>query len=275
MADSLGLVRKQASGVFGGFTNMFYKEFVINWITQRGWIIQLLVWFALINGASIFMTFVLPLFTKIAPSLSNIMIFPSIAIPLLPFGAVFIIATSIADEIKSGTAEWIISKPLSREGFILSKFLGNYLGLVSFGIIINFFLGLLLVFIGTKTMPGTIGPVTEGAGLEFIPILKMIGLLMVHVLFYMALTTFTTAISTNLAFAGGIPLIFFVLQGLIETQITKIADWLPILLPNQLSKLINGSPLPTDLPFVPVVATIAWSIMFLIIAMFIFRNREF
>ena len=121
-----------------GFANLLRKENRDWWRTRRWWI-STIVWLLLINGIAYGM-----LWTPMPdPSAPNPMTAPTVMLPpeaavtgalgnlvimvglFTPIGAIIAMQGSIIDEKKSGTAAWIMSKPVSRTAFIVSKLLAN------------------------------------------------------------------------------------------------------------------------------------------------------
>jgi len=55
----------------------------------------------------------------------------------LPIVAIIIAQDAIIGERQSGTAAWVLSKPVSRPAFILSKLVAGAIGLLVTGIVIQ------------------------------------------------------------------------------------------------------------------------------------------
>ena len=110
-----------------GLGNMLKNE-LAGWWKTRMWWIQCLIWVGLIGlmfGAVLFGAPDPP------PSEEVTMLF-SIFTGLFPaVGVVIIMQGAVVGEKNSGTAAWVLSKPISRPAFILSKVAANSLGVLA------------------------------------------------------------------------------------------------------------------------------------------------
>lgn len=135
-----------------GFSNMLEKENGRWWRTER-WIIQLTAWIVLLDLTMAFLLYVRPYITGEAgsPGLvrSNVTmasgLFFSLAGIYLPFGIAIMTHDAIIREREMGTMAWVLSKPISRASFALSKVAANTIavmvlmvlvpGIVAYGLI--------------------------------------------------------------------------------------------------------------------------------------------
>ena len=114
-----------------GFDNQFRIE-LSRWFKGKRFVIHLLLWCGTTNGLIQLLWIQNPHVETYLP----IMLF-SMLVGLVPsIGIIILMQESIAGEIKSGTASWILSKPISRESYILAKWLGNSIGAIVTMIII-------------------------------------------------------------------------------------------------------------------------------------------
>jgi ABC-2 type transport system permease protein len=160
----------------------------------------------------------------------------------------------------------VLSKPVSRSALILSKLAGNALGIF----------GVMGVLLGAATY-GQIG-LTTGVLLPVLPFAGMLGLLFLYQLFYLTLTIMLGTLFNNRGAVLGIPLVL-----IFGYQIMLgIAPWLGAIMPWNLVTTLaypalalaiaQGNPLPT---VIPLLATLAWCILFTLIAVWRFRQEEF
>ena len=107
-----------------GVGNLMSAGFGSWWRTNTWWI-HALIWTGVINGL------IAGILWGADSSSETGVAFLSIAAGLFPTIAVVIIMMGeVVGEKKSGTAAWVLSKPVSREAFILSKWVPNIVGCV-------------------------------------------------------------------------------------------------------------------------------------------------
>src|SRR3990172_8321298 len=112
MVSTEGLYPVTGQGWRIGLNNMLRKEFKKRW-NIRNILIQSAVWLFLLN-------FVVAVMLKSEASRSIILgcsTFTFLTGILAPIGIVFSAHGSIINEIKAGTAAWVLSKPTSRTAF--------------------------------------------------------------------------------------------------------------------------------------------------------------
>ena len=201
------LVPVVSQGWTGGMRNMLRGEFD-RWFGTRTWWTQALIWVLVIDGmllailtqdSSIDMPEVATLFVLFAG------MFPSIAVVISAQDA-------IVGEKEKGTAAWVLSKPVSRIAFIVSKFISYALGILVSLVLIPSAIALIEFLL---LSPGGVDIGRFSLG---------IGMLWVYQCFYLALTlmlgTFFSArpavIGIPLALAFGQQLIFGILPVLVN-----------------------------------------------------------
>jgi ABC-type transport system involved in multi-copper enzyme maturation permease subunit len=249
-----------------GLANMLAKESRAWWRTRRWWI-QCLLWLLLLNGT-------MALNIKDGQRAANAgLSFLMIAGLAVPIAAISMGQDSILGERHSGTAAWVLSKPMKRTAFVLAKLIALGLGLLVTGIV----------------LPGVIAYLQLRAnGLPHLPVLDFagaMGLVYLNVLFYLML-----ALMLATLFHGRGPVLAITLAimmaGLMVWSyalVDKHAPWLLAVLPWDLlmptggnvpmaALLATGQPLPT---VTPIIGTAVWCVLFVVVAMWRFRREEF
>ena len=263
------LVPRRERGWRMGLASMLNKELAAWWRTRRGWV-QCLVALVVLNGI-----LEVDIRGNRGPNAieNAVMAFLVTAALCVPFAAVSLAQDSILGEKHSGTAAWVLSKPLRRPAYILAKLIPNGLGL----------------FVAWAVLPG-VGVYFQLAGPSdgyFTPlrIAGVMGLHYLNLLFFLTLAlmlaTFfngrgpVLGISLVLAWAGPMPFI--------SAPIQKYAPWLYDVLPWKLlidfntnqplaQYLANGQPLPT---VTPIIASVLWCVLFIAVAIWRMSREEF
>jgi ABC-2 type transport system permease protein len=262
-----------------GFANLLRKENRDWWRTRR-WLINTIIWLLLINGIAYAMLWVpvpdpaspdpetaerilLPAEQAVPSALMNLVIMAGL---FTPIGAIITMQGVIIDEKKSGTAAWIMSKPVSRVAFIMSKLLANAVPLLLLSIVIQWIGAYILL----TARGGTFEPLAFAFG---------VALLGLHLLFYIALTLMLGTFFNDRAPVIAIPIgILFAAQFLMNSfpVMASLSPW-GLIFPNgnempAIMQAISGMPLTS---LAPVIATIAWIVIFTVVAVWRFQREEF
>ena len=145
LAARQGLLPARGSVWLAGFSNMLAKE-LGEWFRTRRWLWQLVIWLGILDGFLAFMLFVLPVLAPLWPGLPTreqvfmglpvevgaVMHFFSIVLMTGTLGAIILAQDEVIQEKQSGTAAWILSKPVARPAFILTKQQSDLIGLLVF-----------------------------------------------------------------------------------------------------------------------------------------------
>lgn len=260
-----------------GFSNLLDHERHQLWGTRR-WLVQMLVWILLLNGMLAFVGITISLskdqfsaadaadFAPAGMYEIFMQLFIQVAAICTAVGAVIAAQGAIIQERQMGTAAWILSKPASRTAFVLAKLVAYILALLVLAMAVP-----TIVFYGEIYLWS--GQVPPLAGM-----LPALGVLFVSVLFYLTLTIMLGTFFNTRGAVLGIPLGFMFAGSLIPNFLPKVAAFFPWTLGQIALALAPGSGSTTPLPataFIPVVATLLWSMLFIVIALWRFRKEEF
>ena len=253
-----------AEGWRGGLGNLLRKEFGQWWRTKMWWI-QLIIWLALLNGIATIIVFQATQpgdGTVSEPSLEAVQTFLIMGASVIGIGVVTTVQSAIVGEKQSGTAAWVMSKPASRQAFILSKAAAHGVGFGVTAVLLP-----AIVFIAEALwlfdLTLTVGTFLAG-----------VGLVALNMLFYLALTLMLgtmfdsrgpiTGLGIAVIFAG----MFF--KGMLPPAVVNLTPWLT-------GDIAAGIALDMPLPdnwFVPVVATVIWTVFFMAVALWRFSREE-
>jgi len=280
------------SGWRAGLGNLLAKENGAWWRT-RLWLVQSLIWLVVLNGLLAMVMRVPPdaaeraqqqveaqaaagvelnATTKlvsdnlIGQGLMIFLLFGGLAVPV---AAIILGMESIMGEKQNGTAAWVLSKPVSRKAFILSKLGANTLGIMVTCVVLQ---GILAYF-----------QVSARLGEPF-PLLSFwsgIGLVFLDILFFLTLTLMLgtlfrgrgPVLGISLALALGGPSIIRVAPKFLVNLLpwTFIVPYTPSGAPLALSAAL-GYPLES---WLPVAATALWCVVFVVVAIWRFEREEF
>lgn len=252
-----------------GFGNFLSKENRSWWGTNRGWV-QALIWLVLLGG---FVSMVLYIIPNLAapngepvleqePVQAAVQGFFGVGAMLLAIGITILMQDAVIGEKQTGTAEWVLSKPMSRPAFIMAKLAANTLGILVVMII--------LPGAGVYALLSLAG----GTPYPLISFSAGIVLLALHTFFYLTLALMMGVLVNRrevlLAAALGVLLGGSFVRSFIP------ASWLftPWFLPDIAGLAAMGMDLNVEM-LLPVAATAVWSIVFIAAALWKFQRHEF
>ena len=131
-----------------GLGGMLRSEFGRWWGTRMWWI-QCLIWV----GITGFMLGALLFGPEDTPPSEEVAVLYAIFAGLFPaVGVVIIMQGVVVGEKKSGTAAWVLSKPVTRPAFILSKVIANSLGVLATMVVLPGIVAYTLTAVATGTV---------------------------------------------------------------------------------------------------------------------------
>jgi hypothetical protein len=262
------LVPSHANGWRMGLANMLAKENVAWWRTRRWWI-QVLV-AVLIQNGSLALNIKDNQHRAVDSCAINFLMMAALFVPIV---AVVLTQDAILSERHSGTTAWVLSKPLQRPSFILSKLIAYGLGFFVTWVLLPFVIFYFQIIAAGReglTVPGFVG---------------LIGLSYLNLLFYLTLALMLATLFNNRAPVLGISILIAWAGPMqfIAQPIQKYVPWLEDILPWKLIAQIGidpplgaflalGKPLPT---VVPIIATAMWCVLFVGVAIWRISREEF
>ncbi|TFG68072.1 MAG: hypothetical protein E4H27_08320 [Anaerolineales bacterium] len=257
--NSAELEPVQSKGWRVGFANVLKRELERVW-NVRTFLIHTLVWMVLIN---MILAMVVELESGGGLVTTSFITYVLLSGVLAPMGAAVVTSGAIVGEKKSGTAAWVLSKPVSRNGFVIAKFVALASSLLATAVIIQG----VIAYAQLSLAQGMMIPFGAFIGVVFT--------IMLAVVFYMALSLMLGTIFDSRVPVMGIPLALILIQIFLIGALENIADWLPYLLPGSL--LTIGSSLVTTegADYWPITVFITLGLSFLFIYLALYRmNRE-
>jgi len=242
------------------FINLMSIEFG-GWWKSKTWIIMSFIWIAIINGITI-MLLIGELGIDLPTALSFYGLFGGL---FPPIAVILTMQDSIVGEKKSGTAEWVLSKPVSRKSFILAKWLGNSLN----------------VLITIALFPGLVGyfmfSLFYGNWLNFPMFMLAITFLGLTLIFFV---TVTLMFGTFLKSAGAVAAIPMVIN--FTQQFLLSIPYAEFILPQSIYFRSDATSIMTSIALglpmfsvIPIISLIGLIAIFLLLALLKFEKSEY
>jgi ABC-2 type transport system permease protein len=269
-ANAAKLQPVKSGSLLLGFSNLFKKE-IGQWLRRKTLLINIGLWPAITAGMLTMTLYAMPGMAPEVRFSNGLALFVTMSAICASIASVISMQGAIIDEKNSGTAAWVLSKPISRFAFVISKFAANSIALVTFTLLVPAALSCaILQFSGFGTLQA--GPVSLG-----------VVVLVLHTLFYIALTLMLSTFFNSRGPAIGIPLAFLFAQQIIMGLVPITKEILPAALimdsgdPTQggmavAAALVQAQPIAS---YYPVIATALMAVVFIGIAIWRFGKEEF
>lgn len=271
-------------GWTAGLRNMLRKENG-KWWNWKSLAAQIIIWTVVINSLVALAVFILPQmpipadvreqvnasgdpeamdafnFTPEGILKLGLSMFFEISGIALLIGGVIIAHDSILKERESGTAAWLLSKPISRKAFVLSKLIASIAGLLVIVIAVQ----AAVAYAQISIAYGGLAPV--------MPFLGGLGIMSLNSLFYMVLALTLGAFTLSRGATLGLPIVI----GLVGSFLLQIVHELQYVTPWTLGGMAEAMALGGQLPdwaIFPIVATIVWILVFAGAAIWKFERIE-
>jgi ABC-2 type transport system permease protein len=274
LATRQGLLPARGSGWLAGFGNMLTKE-LGEWFRTRRWLWQLLIWSVILGGLIAFFLFVLPVLNTLVPGLPTqeqvfvglptevgaMVQFFSFLVMTGTIGAIILVQDEIIQEKQSGTAAWILSKPVTRLAFILTKLLSNITGVLVFVVGLPGLIVMGEIYLATHQL------------VPLVPFLAGTGVILLALIFYVSLVILLGVLFESRGPVLGIA--FGVLWGgmILRNFIPQILYVLPLGMEGVAMGVVQGIPLPA-MYVSELISTAVLSILFTLVALWRFQKIE-
>lgn len=235
------------------------------WFKTKMWWVQCLIWGSL-SG------FILAAvaFNPQPPPVEELLILFAVFAGIFPaVGVVIIMQDALVGEKREGTAAWVLSKPLTRPAFVVSKIIANSAGMLVTMLVVPYLIAYAIIAISTKSSLNPLGS------------LEAMGVLFISHFFFLALTLMLGSFFDSRGPVIGIPLgILFLQQNLIGFIPTfgYVLPWNLVVpmgnTPSLVTSLITNIPVqPSQL--ITLAAIVVESILFILIGLWRFNREEF
>lgn len=261
------LLPASGGGALGGFRNIFAKE-LADWFGTRRWWIQTLIWLIIFNVVLVQVLFAAPVLDPQASGgpdelyMSGLGVFFNMLALLGSIGVIILTQDEIIQEKQSGTAAWILTKPVSRASFILSKLLSNVVGVLILVIAVPALVTYLEIM------------VASGRGAPVLQYMLALAVILLTLTFYITLSlmlgTFFEQRGPVLAGTFGV-----LVGGLVLSQfLPKLTYILPMSMDKIAMSIMQGQPLSLPMMYELITAGL-FSVLFTVAALWRFGDEEF
>jgi ABC-2 type transport system permease protein len=247
-----------------GLGDLLDNELARWWKTKMWWI-QCLIWVGIVG----FMLGTILFSAHDTPPSGEMAVLYAVFGGLFPaVGVVIIMQGVVVGEKKEGTAAWVLSKPVTRPAFMMSKVIANSLGVLATMVVLPGSVAYALNAVATRTPWDPLG------------FLAGLGVIFLSNFFFLSLTLMLGTFFSSRGPVIGIPLALWLMQqtlvGLLPALryvlpwnlVIPIGQQMNAVAPCLLMGLHNYSP-------IPVMAVTLESILFILIGLYRFSREEF
>lgn len=260
-------------GWLRGFANLLRKENRAWWGTRLWWI-NAVLWPVVLCGLMANILFVAGDLISQADfaqpgeriayiTQTGLSVFFEFGSSVLAIGIIVLANGLIINEKQNGVSEWLLSKPMSRQAYILSKLTANFFAML-----------VLLIGIPACIAYGLLS-LHEAAMYPLLPFISAVSIMIMHTFFYLTLTLMLGTIFNNRGPILGIGLGSALGGSLIAGFYKPLMSVTPWMLPKVASITANGQAVPTEIGIAPLAATALWSVIFILAALARFERTEF
>jgi ABC-2 type transport system permease protein len=266
MAYSDMLQTADGSRTWRGFGPLLGKENRAWWGTRR-WLVQAVLWLVVVNGLLAMVLFALPRIMPADQAPANttelvqngLQAFFGAGGMALAIGVIVLAQDTVIGEKQAGTAEWVLSKPVSRFAFWLSKLAAHAIGALIILILLQGLVAYLQLSLFER--------------LELLAFLGGLGILALHTLFYLVLTLLMGVLTDSRGLVLAVSL-GTLLGGSLLVSFEPLLYVTPWGLSNVAVAAAAGLALPAKL-LLPIAVTAGWCLLFAALALWRIRRIEF
>ena len=282
MASNVALNPTRERRWFNGFGNMFYKQ-NHQWWGTWSWVVQTVVWLIIINGMFAVVVLMAPNSREAKQALQaaseaevaamkaqfadqGLAVYFTVGGLLAGAGVAVRAQDALIGEKRSGTAAWVLSKPVSRVAFLLAKLAADAAGILVTMVIVQGVVGYFIY----KASTGISLPVPN--------CLAAMGLVAMVMLFFLCLTYMLGAVSDSRGLTIGVPLIL-ASGSMVGNLVPLLVMTMPWNLVSDMRSgpamailLLKGQPLTT---VTPIISTAVLTVLFVVVAVWRFQREEF
>jgi ABC-2 type transport system permease protein len=256
------LHRLPSRHVLRGLGNLLANETRAWWSTRR-WLVHAAVWVVIINGFTGLLAWAetrdgIARAEVYAEAIQTFCIVGGIA------GALGVVATvqgAVVGEKQSGTAAWLMSKPASRNAFVLAKLLAHGGAFLVLALMVPALVLCLQSLVGGRRLP------------LLMPLVGGLAVLALHLGFYLTLTIMLGAVLDSRGPIVGIGVGLIIAGQSLPNLLPQLSTFFPWRLPWAAGGLVRGEAVSLE-AFIAIGVTAAWTVLFVAVALWRFAREE-
>ncbi len=250
-----------------GLGNLWQGEFS-SWFKSSRWLKHLILWLVLVNGMMVIMAFASQE-VEGGGGPDFLFMYGIFGSMFVAFGVMVIMQRAIVGENREGTAAWVLSNPVTRTAFVVSRLVGNSLGILITSTIIP---GVLVyITAGVLTPLGWLPPLGFAAGVLAYAL---------HVFFWITLTLMMGTFFESTGGVIAVPIALYFGLWFAPGLMPFLYDVNPLVLtfaePEVMTaigaSLMLGEPVST---WLPAIVTAVLCVVFIAVAIMRFNRQEF
>jgi ABC-2 type transport system permease protein len=266
-SDQFQIVKEK--GWRRGLGNLLQGEYSA-WFKSSKWWKHLAMWFSIINLMMLILIFAA---NKIAQEGGEmpapIFMYGIFGGMFVAFGVMIIMQRVLVAEKNSGTAAWVLSKPVTRTSFVVSRLVVNSIAILLTSVIVP---GVIFYFSLGFSATGWLSPLGYIAGLMMISL---------HTFFWIALVLMMGSLFESSGVVIAVPMVLFFTFWMGTGILPALIYVSPLLLafspaPEQINALsvsfMTGAPV---FSWLPLISTVIFSVIFISVAIWRFNRQEF
>jgi ABC-2 type transport system permease protein len=252
-----------------GLGNLLEGE-LSSWFKSSRWWKHVIVWLVIVN---MFMVIFVYAVSEAAATGDEgpdlLMMYGIFGGMFVALAAMIIVQGTFVGEKRSGTAAWVLSKPVTRTAFVVSRLVGNTIGVLVTAVLVPG----VLVYV-------TLGVISDLGWLPPLYFLAGMGVIALSTFFWLTLTLMAGTFFESTAGVIAVPLVVFFAMWFLPSLLTFLTHVSPVMLfvgPGDAYPAVSASLMSGQAPFswIPVIATAIFSIVFIAVAIWRFNQQEF
>ena len=264
MSGNDAFILESGHGWSRGLNNML-RIGLASWFKTRSWWVHCLIW-----GGIIGFILAAVAFSPEKPSFGELVMLFGVFIGLFPaVGVTIVMQDAIVSEKREGTAAWVLSKPVTRPAFVISKVIANTIGVLVTMVVVPGIIAYAILSIAQKSLINPLG------------FLEAMLIILVNHFFFLSLTLLLGTLFAGRGPVIGIPLaVLFFQQNLIGLlpALRFVLPWtLVVGLGNTNSlaaSLMTRTPVQSE-HLITLLIVLVESLLFILIGLFRFNREDF
>ncbi len=247
-----------------GLGNLLRGE-LSSWFESSRWLKQLALWVGIVNS----MMLIMALASNGGDGPNFLFMYGIFGGMFVAFGVMIVMQRAIVGEKRQGTAAWVMSKPVTRSAFVVSRLLGNALGILVTSTIIPAVL--VYVTAGLLTPLGWLPPLGYLAGMAMYTL---------HVLFWLTLTLMMGVFFESTGGVIAVPTALYFALWTLPSLLPDLWKINPLVLTfgesefkqSIAASLMAGDPVTN---WIPAILTAVLCVVFVAVSLWRFNRQEF